>query len=176
MGYVKFEKASLENRAESIKAGRTVYDEAVEATLVMDNKTSMKFVWPEGGSIPNEIRLYHMDAYLAWNAGQEHVEGTPLAYLPGMTPAQADNLKSYGIVSVEQLAGASVAQLGNIMGGMALKASAQAYMDTASGSGEAASTVATLTNENEMLRRELEELRERAAAAAQTEQKDKGKK
>ena len=172
MAYVKFEKTSLEDRSLSLEKGRTVYAEAVEATIVVDNKTTMKFVWPESGEIPNEIRLNYMEAYQAWLVGQESFEGTPLVYLPGMTPAQADNLKSYGIVSVEQLAEANAAQIGSIMGGVSLQSSARAYLENSSG-GVSAGQAATLSMENELLRQELAELRERME---KREREEKGKK
>lgn len=172
MAYVKFEKTSLEDRSLSLEKGRTVYAEAVEATIVVDNKTTMKFVWPENGEIPNEIRLNHMDAYQAWLVGQEIFDGTSLVYLPGMTPAQADNLKSYGIISVEQLAEANAAQIGSIMGGVSLQASARAYLENSSG-GVSAGQAATLATENELLRQELADLRERMEKQENREEKGK---
>jgi hypothetical protein len=45
--------------------------------------------------------------YEKWKAGQGNaVEGTPLASLPKMTPTKVEEYKYFGILTVEQLAGA----------------------------------------------------------------------
>ena len=80
-------------------------------------------------------------------------EGLPVTQWPAVSPAQVRLLQDMGIRSVEQLAEATeeaVMRMG--MGGRALKAKAQAWLDSASGTGKVASELEKLRIENEALK------------------------
>ena len=158
MSYIKFKHSSIVDTPATVEAGRTVYKEGYEATILIDDKTNFKLEWGEDDEVPGEIRLYWMKEFEAWKLGLEHVEGTPVGLLPGLTPAQVDNLVSAKIRTVEELAGATAIQLERIgMGAQKMKTLAETFLG-ASG-GKVAMKMTTLEQDNENLKEELADLR-----------------
>jgi len=93
--------------------------------------------------------------YEAFKAGQETIDGTPLAELPGITASRIANFKARNVHSIESLAmldGEALKGLG--MGAREMKNQAQAWLDNArSGApGQAA-------KENADLKAQLEEMK-----------------
>lgn len=72
-----------------------------------------------------EFKQY-WEAFKANNA--DCVTGTPLRFLPGVGPADVDNFKAVGILSVEDMATLQESALDKIRGSRTLKARAQAWL------------------------------------------------
>jgi hypothetical protein len=62
---------------------------------------------------------------------QETMEGTPLAEWPGVTRSQAEELKFYNVLTVEQLVGMSDTNAQNFRGMGELRKRAKAFLDVA---------------------------------------------
>jgi hypothetical protein len=100
--------------------------------------------------------------YDAWKSGQEIPEtGTPLSAWNGVTPAQADILRTKKVKTVEDVAGLTDTDMNNIpfMGVRALRDSAKRFL-AASDSVKVASELAARDAELERLRAEQDESRE----------------
>jgi len=158
MSYIKFKHASIVDAEATAESGRTVYKEGYEATILIDDKNNFKLEWGEDDEIPGEIKLYWLQDFEAWKVGLEHIDGTPIALLPGLTPAQVDNLKSAKIRTVEELAQATSVQIERIgMGAQKMKSLAENFLG-ASG-GKIAMKMTTMEQENVALREQIEEMR-----------------
>lgn len=102
--YVEFSRKPRLHPAMSREAGRAVYEEIDYIRIHVPGDKSNVIERP----------VTYMDAerfadrYKKWQAGQaEAVVGTPLAALPGMSPAKVEEYKYFKIVTVEQLADAN---------------------------------------------------------------------
>jgi len=68
--------------------------------------------------------------YLAYKAGREQVDGTPLTEVSWLSRAQCDELAYFRIQTVEQLASVSDANSQRYMGLVTLRQKAQQYLET----------------------------------------------
>jgi len=100
-------------------------------------------------------------AYRAWKDGQElPAVGTALAAWSGISPEQADVLRSMGIKSVEDFAGMSDGLVSkcNFPNARALQSAAKAWLEGADRA-KAAAGMANLEAENASLKSDLEEMK-----------------
>jgi hypothetical protein len=67
--------------------------------------------------------------YLAFKAGQEQIQGTPLTSVSWLNPAQCDELAYFRIQTVEQLASVSDVNAQRYMGLNDLRSKAQRHME-----------------------------------------------
>lgn len=175
---VTFENHSVHNEAVSREKGRPVFDDMEVCRIRMGGDRLQAPVFPawaeapggmeddNGFIVPCTYAEKYADQYKRFKDGKQQTQdGTPVDYLPFLTPAKVKELKALNIYTAESLAaldGQPLKTLGQ--GGREWKNQAQAYLDNAQGS-----AVATkLALENEELRRLLEEARkEHSPPAAQ---------
>ena len=114
-------------------------------------------------------------AYEAWKAGREiPTHGTPLAVWPGVTQEQADVIKTFGIRSVDELAGSPDSVLTRIQlpGIRVLQEQAKAFL-LAKDQSRVADAISAKDGEIASLRDQLEELRQLVIAqSAQSQTPD----
>lgn len=148
--HVRFEERSEEDRNASIEAGRLVL-RSVHFVLVSQpgskdcvekdaeqwlSEIQRKAV---AGAYPQEWVDAFRTRYEAWKRGLEAPPlGFPVREWAAISRAQADNLCSVGVLTVEDLAAANEPTLARIgMGARALKDKAQAWLDSAKENGNA---------------------------------------
>lgn len=103
--FVQFYMRPLLDEEESKKLGRAIYkDTEFVKIMVPGDKSTM---------IDRPIRIIEDEAarfprqYAAFKAGHEdQVVGTPIALMPGLSPAQVEEYKFLGLRTIEQLANA----------------------------------------------------------------------
>jgi hypothetical protein len=112
--------------------------------------------------------------YSAWKAGQETPEhGIPLAAWPGITPEQADVLRTAGLRSVEDIATASDGIVNRISlpGIRELQGNAKRFLEAQDGV-KTAEALAKKDQEISSLQDQLEELRQIVLAKAAPDEDD----
>lgn len=168
--YVVFEHRPIEDREASIAAGRLVQKDVPFALITpagsRDRIEKRAEQWLEdkardvaAGRMPEEwLRGFHAK-FEAWQKGQaEPLDGTPLSSWTLLTPAQAQNLKSLGMNTVEHVAAANAEALAKMgMGALELKQKAAEWLATANNQGAAVA-------ELERTRAELAMAKDRIAA------------
>lgn len=175
---VTFESIAVHNEARSRLEGSPKFDDMEVCRIRMGGDRLQTPVFPawaeapggmendEGFIVPCTYKEKYADQYKRFKAGKTQTQdGTPIEYLPFLTPAKVKELKSLHIYTAESLASLDGQPLKSMgQGGLEWKNQAQAYLDNAQGS-----AVATkLALENQELRRLLEETRkEHTAPAAQ---------
>jgi hypothetical protein len=175
---VTFENHSVVNEAKTRDAGRPVFDDMEVCRIRMGGDRLQAPVFPawaeapggmendEGYVVPCTYAEKYAEQYKRFKEGKQQTkDGTPIDFLPFLTPAKVKELKAVHIYTAEALAdldGQPLKTLGQ--GGRDWKNQARAYLDNAKGS-----AVATkLALENEELRRLLDEARkEHSPTAAQ---------
>lgn len=170
---VTFENISVHNEAKSRQEGRPIFDDMEVCRIRMGGDRQQAPVFPawaeapggmeneEGFVVPCTYAEKYPEQYARFKKGQVQVqEGTPVDLLPFLTPAKVKELKALNVYTAESLAsldGQPLKSLGQ--GGRTWKNQAQAYLDNAEGSAAATK----LAQENEELRRLLEEARKEKA-------------
>lgn len=169
--YVVFEKRAVEDRAKELSAGvygvkdvdfvkvtrpgqRDTVEKEAEAWVSELEKKARDNLAPQ--SWADHFRKQ----YEAWKLGQElPLNGTPIKGWQLLSPAQQQNLITFGIRTVEDLAGASdeaIQRLG--MGAMSLKQKAANWLSEGKDKGASAARMTALEIENKELRDKLEAL------------------
>jgi hypothetical protein len=168
--YVVFEYRTIEDRAASIEAGHFVGKEVAYA-LITPAGTKDRFekeaeVWlrdlaeaVQQERFPAAWLTAYKQAFKDWQEARETPEnGTAITGWPAISQPQARMLLDLNFRTVEQLAEATEEGIGRMgMGGRALKAKAQAYLDASNGPGKVAA-------ELDELRVQIQTLVERDAA------------
>ncbi len=149
--YVRFFTAPIQNKQKSAEAGRPIFeDKEMIQIMVPGSKDNI---------VVREIRKGHDDVRFPkqWaafqNSEKEIVEGTPLAQWPIMSASQVEELKYFGIRTIEQLKEVPDSTAQNFMGLQTLKQKAAdwlAYVEE--------------TKEVSVLQADLEERDEKIAA------------
>ena len=127
---VFFHKQSVWNQIKSEHAGRRIYDEVDFVSIQHPGEREQKIDRPVK---PLEDPYRWPTQWSAYQKNQEQVaEGTPIDLLFPNNPALADNLKSAGITTVEQLANLSATGMHNVgMGAQDYVNYARSYLDHA---------------------------------------------
>lgn len=173
---VTFENIAVHNEAQSREKGRPVFDDMEVCRIRMGGDRLQSPVFPawaeapggmendDGFIVPCTYAEKYADQYKRFKEGKQQTQdGTPVEYLPFLTPAKVKELKALHIYTAESLAsldGQPLKSLGQ--GGRDWKNQAQAYLDSAHGS----ATATKLALENEELRRLLDEARKERTAPA----------
>lgn len=110
----------------------------------------------------DDEKAQHAESLAAFkrNHSSEGVIGTLLEEWPQITRSQAEELRNFGIKTVEQLAALTDANAKNVPRGSELRAQAKAYLDAAKAgapTAKLAEEVRQMKNEIEALRRERDE-------------------
>lgn len=127
--FVKFYAKSVKDEEESAKQNRAVHKEVVFINIKIpgDKNNDVNRV-----AFPEDIQRFPIH-YERFRKGQEQVIGTPLSAVPFLTDAQVEDYKAIFIRTVEQLAGLPDVQAQQIMGSVAHKQQAQAWLDSFKG-------------------------------------------
>lgn len=127
--FVRFYTKQERNEEKSLEANRAVYEEKVYINIKMpgDKHNDINRV-----AYPEDIVRFPVH-YERFRKGQEQVVGTPLNALPFLNETQVEEYKSMYIRTVEQLAGLPDVQAQKILGSIAHKQQAQAWLDSFKG-------------------------------------------
>jgi hypothetical protein len=146
------------NEAQSTITGREVLDE-VECISIRVPGSRDELVT----MVTDEHRTRFKDEYRAFKRDQDApISGTPLDQWPAASTDFINEMRVYGIRTVEQLAGLSDGVAMINPGWTTMRSKAQVFLETAAESGKAAAVVA----ENETLKAELDEMKATIARLA----------
>lgn len=163
--YVQFEVRAVEDRSASVETGHYVAKDVIFAIVTpagtKDRIEKEAEEWLRGVEegvhqerIPPQWLDAYRDALKRFKDSREAPEfGTPITSWPALSPAQTKMLLDINMRTIEDVAEATeegIARIG--MGGRALKAKAQAWLDSASDTGKFASELESLRTENEALK------------------------
>jgi len=174
--HVEFFMDAKENKSASATEGRPIFEdvEMVRIRIAGDPKTIHVAPANEGSSVrdpnTNQRLTYaqlHAEPYKAFKDGVEYIgSGTPLAELPFLTKAKAEEFKRMNVHTAEALAGLDGQNLQKLgMHARQFKEQAEAYLAKAAGSAD----VTKLAGENAELKEQM------AALQAQMEVLQGGK-
>lgn len=163
--YVTFETRSVEDRGQTLETGHYVGRDVVFALVTpQGSKDKIEKIAEEWlRDLETAVRderfpLNWLQAYKSmfkeWSEGREiPLDGTPILTWPAISISQQKNILDANIRTVEDLAAANEQTLTFIgMGARALKEKAQAWIDTANGSGKIAGELEKLRKQNEELK------------------------
>ena len=179
--YVMFEVRPVENREASIEAGHTVFKDEVFAIVTpagtRDRLEKNAEDWLkslEEGVVQSRIPASWPEAFRhklsLFQTNQESpVDGTPLANMTILSPAEVKNILNANVRSVEDLAAAPEEALNRIgMGARSLKQKAQAWLDSSNKQGKSSAELNALRVKVDEQSTQLSEaLAKLATAAAQ---------
>lgn len=122
---VKFEIQPWQDDAATLEAGRPIFRDT-EFIRIYKSKDMVR-VRP----VEERDKQRWPRQYAAWKntgANEPGMTGTPLAHLPMISPATAEELRYFKVFTIEQLAGLSDANAINIPGVQRLKQQAATFM------------------------------------------------
>lgn len=179
--FVIFELRAVEDRAASIETGHYAAKDVVYAIITpagtKDRIEKVAEDWltdlemaVQQERFPVEWLWAYRAAHKSWLETRETPEfGTPISTWPAVSPAQVKMLLDINLRTIESVAEATEEALSRIgMGARALKAKAQAWLDTAEGPGKISAELDTLRQQVEALTTRDAE-REAALKTLQTE-------
>lgn len=156
--YIRFHKEPVRSKAKSEAAGRPIFDE-VEYIEIRTPGDKTNIV---DRPVTEADRRQYAAQYRAWKAGDdEQLSGTPLAQWPSVTRAQVEELRYFGVRTVEQLAAMSDGNLQNVGPIRALRQQAIDFLEAARGNAPLTTLRAELAkrdNELDALRKQVEAL------------------
>jgi len=144
MPQIQFEQCAVENEAKTAKLGKACFEDGICATITIDPKSNIKFMFPamrKGESetafvarLPHELKNHWVNEVLAYCKGKEFCDGTPLQSMAWLSPGQIETLRSAGVSSVERLAKVGNGILEPFgLDGVDLSRKAKAWLDDQSG-------------------------------------------
>lgn len=170
---VTFENFPVLNQSRSEAEKRPCYDDMEVCRIRMGGDRLQSPVFPawaevpggveneDGYVVPMTYKEKYAEQYKKFKAGEAQTKsGTPIEALSFLTQSKVKELKALNIYTAESLAsldGAALKSLGQ--GGLEWKNNAQVYLDSAAG----LSATSKLVDENEFLKKQLEELRKERA-------------
>lgn len=126
-----FQRLPIENRAESEREGRPIFNEKEMVTIRIPGDPQL--TWD--GEVTDEHRNRWPDQYAAFKRGEQRAaSGTPIEQWPSpfMTTSRVAELKAIGILSVEELANLQDGLLGKLgIGGREQRDAARVYLEAA---------------------------------------------
>ncbi len=165
--FVEFEMRDEEDRTASIERGQAVYKNVIFAIitppgghLVVEKEAA---TWLEERKRDRDIFSDHYHkCYDAFMDGIEApIEGTAIENWPPATPAQVKAIRGANVRTIEALAAANDDTLRRMgMGAQSLKQRAQAWLESASETGQAAEQLAALKADVERLTANVARLEE----------------
>lgn len=155
--WVRFYNQAVQNNFRSEKEGHPCFDDVLFISVISPGDAHNKI---DRKATEQDKQRFHKQ-WANFKAGNaEKIEGTPIIEWPAITRSQSEELKFLGVLSIEQLALASDAQVQKIMGGVSLREKAKAFLSVASNTAEAQKAAA----ENVYLREQIEALKSQIAA------------
>lgn len=161
--YVEFHMMPIENKARSAEEGRPIFEdrEFVTIRIVGDNKTvvtrPVRTEWD--ANQPPDTERWPRQYQAFKNQQSQVIEGTPVTEWSMITKADAMSLKAINIHTVEMLAALGENNL-QWLGARKMRDMAKAYLEQAQGN----SGMTRLIEENEMLKKDIEALKNQMAA------------
>lgn len=140
------------NEYKSEQEGRPIYDEdEVVAIRVIGSRDEVSHI------VTDEIRREYREQYSKWKAGHEApVSGTPLEEWPKASSSFIDEMRLYGVRTVEELSALSDGIVSSNPGWMTMRTQAQAWLEAAGDS----AAVTRYASENEALKAQLAAMQE----------------
>jgi len=112
-------------QVESEEEGRPVYKDVEYIQINIKGQKNSNFSRP----VREEDKENYPKAWAAFRANRPDLtDGTPIKFLPGMSPSVELELKSIGVLSIEDMANLTDAGIMNIRGGRMLNTRAKAYL------------------------------------------------
>ena len=163
---VRFYMHPAKDKTASAEEGRPIFKEVAYVHIMQPgNKESI--IHRKATDMDKQRFAEHFRKFEA-REDQEAIDGTPLVEWPGVTRSQAEELKFYNVVTVEQLAGMSDTNTQNFRGMGEMKRRAAAYLEM-SAENAGAEALALATRRNEELEALVADMGERLAALEETE-------
>ena len=126
--FVTFFKHPQEDKAASLKEGRPIYKEVDYVRIMVPGDKDSIVVRPARDMDKQRFAKQ----FAAYEAGEkEYLDGMPLKAWPMVTRGQVEELKYFGVHSVEQLADLADIHVQKFMGMGTLKEQAKAYIQQA---------------------------------------------
>jgi hypothetical protein len=177
--YPRFETRTEEDKAASVREGRYVVREYEVVKLTPSySKDSIEFhvqTWMDDieknlrdGRIPEDWAKFWRDSYKNWKNGQElPLNGTPIKGWGVISQAQQENLIHINCKTVEDLAAVNEEGMRRMgMGALDLRTKAQAWLKSMKDHGGSTIKIASLEQENAVLRTSVESLEKKVAELA----------
>ena len=144
----------------SEREGRPIFVERERVRIIVAGDMLTAAVSP----VTPEIKDRFSEAYARWqtNRTERHIDGTPLAQWPLVTPVQIKEFEALNIFSIEGLASVSDGNIARLPDGRAWRERAKAWLAQAKDGAVAAKYAA----ENERLRSEQDEMKRQIADLA----------
>lgn len=123
--HVTFRMDAERNDAKSREEGRPIFEMTEFIRIMVPGDKDTIIDRPA-----NELdRMRFSDRYQRFKSGMTQVQGTPLSEEIWLTKAQTEELKFFGIVTLEQLAGMADSNAQRFLGLQSLKQKAQARLE-----------------------------------------------
>lgn len=168
--YVSFGLHPQLDEDESNKNARPIYKDVEFVKIVVPGDKQNQIHRP----VRPQDKQRFAKAYAAFKAGtQDQLTGTPLSEWSGIGRSQMEELKHFGVRTVEQLAALSDSNAQNIGPIMALRQRAKDYLEQAKGHAPLAQMRAELEKRDNIIETLQRQMKEQAADLA--EHKRKGK-
>jgi hypothetical protein len=151
---VKFFNTPLKNEVKTLEAGRPIFEETEFISIMAPG--SRNNVERPVRDVDKTRFPRHYAAFKA-REDQESVDGTVLSEWPGITRGQAEELRFFNVVTVEQLAGVADNKISNFMGLQTLKTKAREYLEASKGNAAVEALIAA-NNQIEALKERLDAL------------------
>jgi hypothetical protein len=126
---VRFYMHPTQDKTASQEEGRPIFKE-VPYVHIMQPGNKESIIHRRATDMDKHRFAEHFRKFEA-RENQETMEGTPLAEWPGVTRSQAEELKFYNVLTVEQLVGMSDTNAQNFRGMGELRKRAKAFLDVA---------------------------------------------
>lgn len=164
--YVEFYRSPFLLAGKSREAGRAIYEErdCVRIHVPGDKNSVIDRPVTE-----QDIQRFQ-ERYNKWKAGQDQATvGTPLAALPGMTPAKVEEYKYFKLLTVEQMAEANDSLSSRFMSFHQDKKRAKHFLEVAAGN----APIEKMTQELAMRDEQIETLKQQVALLVNDSKKRK---
>ena len=149
--YAEFFYHARRNDAKSLEEGREIYDDVPYVKIMVPGDKDNIVMRPIRDSDKRRFPRQY-EAFMT-NADQP-TEGTPLEEWAGISRSMVEELKPFGIRTMEQLVEMPDSHAQKFMGINALRAKARAWIDDAKGK----APIEALQRENEALKAQMQEL------------------
>jgi len=169
--FVRFERRTIENKAESLKQGRYVGTDVDYALITppyskdcvehpVEKWMTQNEIYANNGRLPKEWLEHWKKAYQAWKNGQEMpLNGTSVKNWSAISPTQVKTLVSVGIHTIEDLAHCNDEGMRRIgMGAVEMRNKAIAWLTAAEDHGPLVTENAELKKKNAQLEAQVAEL------------------
>ena len=153
---VKFFIKAKENQTMSREAGRKIFVDTEYIRIIQPGNKDSIVERPASEMDRNRFKQ-HYAAFKSREGDQERIVGTPIEAWHVPSPSQVAELKYMNVLTVEQLAGLSDANIQGMMGINVLKQKAKAFLDV-SETAKAAEEMSELRSTNERLQEQLSKL------------------